>query len=148
MKSLFGWGISSMPGSPPGQHEHERQYTPLTHPFILTRWIWKYDYDGQIIFGDLAGLELPDICLTGEETARKNSSRKLVSTDDRTQARWVTGTHATAWPTEVDMPLSDTGGVIMRPTVASSRWWPIMTVFDFYELVSVRIYTTPVKYTY
>ena len=25
------------------------------------------DYDGQMIFGDLVGLKLPDICLTGEE---------------------------------------------------------------------------------
>ena len=25
------------------------------------------DYDGQMIFGELVGLKLPDICLTGEE---------------------------------------------------------------------------------
>ena len=25
------------------------------------------DYGGQMIFGDLGGLKLPDICLTGEE---------------------------------------------------------------------------------
>ena len=25
------------------------------------------DNDGQMIFGDLGGLKLPDICLTGEE---------------------------------------------------------------------------------
>ena len=30
------------------------------------------DYDGQMIFGDLVGLKLPDICLTGEEKPRKN----------------------------------------------------------------------------
>ena len=29
------------------------------------------DDDGQIIFGDLGGLKLPDICLTGEEKPRK-----------------------------------------------------------------------------
>ena len=28
------------------------------------------DYDGQIIFGDLVGLKLPDIRLTGEEKPR------------------------------------------------------------------------------
>ena len=28
--------------------------------------------DGQMIFGDLAGLKLPDIHLTGEEKPRKN----------------------------------------------------------------------------
>ena len=30
------------------------------------------DYDGQMIFGDLVGLKLPDISLTGEEKPRKN----------------------------------------------------------------------------
>ena len=29
------------------------------------------DNDGQIIFGDLRGLQLPDICLTDEEKPRK-----------------------------------------------------------------------------
>ena len=27
----------------------------------------KNDYDGKMIFGDLVGLKLPDICLIGEE---------------------------------------------------------------------------------
>ena len=30
------------------------------------------DNDGQIVFGDLGGLKLPDICLTGEEKPQKN----------------------------------------------------------------------------
>ena len=30
------------------------------------------DYDGQMIFGDLVGLKLSDIRLTGEEKPRKN----------------------------------------------------------------------------
>ena len=34
------------------------------------------DYDGQIIFGDLVGLKLPDIRLTGEENPRKNLTQK------------------------------------------------------------------------
>ena len=29
------------------------------------------DNDGQIIFGDLGGLKLPDICLIGDEKPRK-----------------------------------------------------------------------------
>ena len=29
------------------------------------------DNDGQMIFGDLVGLKLPDICLTGEEKSQK-----------------------------------------------------------------------------
>ena len=34
------------------------------------------DNDGQMIFGDLGGLKLPDICLTGEEKPRKNLSQE------------------------------------------------------------------------
>ena len=34
------------------------------------------DNDGQMIFGDLRGLKLPDICLTGEEKPRKNLTQK------------------------------------------------------------------------
>ena len=34
------------------------------------------DYDGQMIFGDLGGLKLPDICLTGEEKPRKNLTQE------------------------------------------------------------------------
>ena len=34
------------------------------------------DYDGQMIFGDLWGLKLPDNCLTGEEKPEKTSPRK------------------------------------------------------------------------
>ena len=60
------------------------------------------DNEGQMIFGDLGGLKLPDICLTGEEKPRKNSLRKLVPTGDRTRARCVTVAHAIAWPTAVD----------------------------------------------
>ena len=38
------------------------------------------DNDGQMIFGDLGDLKLPDIYLTGEE---KTSPRKLVLNGDR-----------------------------------------------------------------
>ena len=34
------------------------------------------DYDGQMIFGDLVGLKLPDIRLTAEEKTRKNLTQK------------------------------------------------------------------------
>ena len=43
------------------------------------------DYDGQMVFGELMGLKLPDICITGEEKPRKNLPRKLVPTEDRTR---------------------------------------------------------------
>ena len=48
------------------------------------------DNDGQMVFGDLEGLKLPDICLTGEEKPRKTSPRKPVPTGDRTRSRCVT----------------------------------------------------------
>ena len=54
--------------------------------------------DGQMIVGDVGGLKLPDICLTGEEKPRKNSPKKPVPTGDRTRARCVTGEHAAAYP--------------------------------------------------
>ena len=56
-----------------------------------------------MIFGDLGSLKLPDICLTDEEKPRKLSPRKPVPTGDRTRAHCVTGAHATAWPTAVDI---------------------------------------------
>ena len=34
------------------------------------------DNDGQMIFGYLGGLKLPDICLTGEEKPRKNLTQE------------------------------------------------------------------------
>ena len=34
------------------------------------------DNDGQMIFGDLGGLKLPDICLTGEEKPRKHLTQE------------------------------------------------------------------------
>ena len=78
MEGLPGWVINPMPGPPPRQHKHERQYTPSTHPFIPTRRIpvWNYDYGGQMIFGDLVGLKFPDICLTDEEKPRKNLTQE------------------------------------------------------------------------
>ena len=76
MEFLPGWVISPIPGPPPRQHKHERQYTPSTHPFIPTRRIWNDDYGGQMIFGDLVGLKFPDICLTGEENPEKNLSQE------------------------------------------------------------------------
>ena len=33
-------------------------------------------YDGQMLFGDLVGLKLPDIRLTGEEKPRKNLTQE------------------------------------------------------------------------
>ena len=60
------------------------------------------DNDGQMIFGDLGGLKLPDICLTGEKKPEKTSPRKPAPTGDRTRARCVPGAHAVAGPTAVD----------------------------------------------
>ena len=65
------------------------------------------DYDGQMIFGDLVGLKLPDIRLTGEENTEKTSPRKLVPTGDRTRARCVTSAHATTSSTAVDVVIAN-----------------------------------------
>ena len=54
------------------------------------------DNDGQMIFGDLGDLKLPDICLTGEENPQKTAPRKPVPTGDRPRARCVTGAYAAA----------------------------------------------------
>ena len=59
------------------------------------------DYDGQMMFGDIVGLELPDIRLTGEENPEKTSPRKLVPTGNRTQARCMASAHATTCSTAV-----------------------------------------------
>ena len=71
------------------------------------------DVDGQMIFGDLMGLMLPDIRLTDEEKPRKTSPRKLVPTGDRTRARCVTGAHATTRSTAVDWELFGVWGCLV-----------------------------------
>ena len=85
------------------------------------------DNDGQIIFG---GLKLLDICLTGEEKARKTSPRKLVLTRDRTQARCMTGVHATAWPTVVDSgnvtEQRGLGYVLIETMHSQALEWPLI----------------------
>ena len=93
-------------GTPPRQHKDEWRYTFFTHLFILTRRIWNNDYDGQMIFGGLVGLKLPDICLTSEKNPEKTSPRKLVPTRDRTRTRCETGARATACSTAVDNQIS------------------------------------------
>ena len=102
MEGLLGWVISQMPGPPPRQHKHERQYTPSTQSVIPTRRIWDDDYDGQMILMDLGGIKFPDMCLTGEEKPRKTSPRKLVPNGDRTRADCIPGVHATAFSPVVD----------------------------------------------
>ena len=98
MEGLTGSWISSMPGPPPRQHEHETRYTSFKHPFILTRWIWKDDYDGPI-FGDLVGLKHPDTCLTGEEKPTKKSHPGILSRSGIETGPGMTGAHATVCST-------------------------------------------------
>ena len=52
-----------MPGPSPRQHEHYKQYTSVTHTFILIRRMWKDLYDGQMIFGNLVGLKFLTLVL-------------------------------------------------------------------------------------
>ena len=44
------------------------------------------DYEGQMIFGDLVGLKLPDIRLTGEEKPRKKHKPGKLTPQDRTRS--------------------------------------------------------------
>ena len=55
------------------------------------------DYGGQMIFGDLVGLKLPDIRLTGEEKPRRNLTQETCPN----RARCVTSAHATTCSTAV-----------------------------------------------
>ena len=73
-------------------------------PINSKRRIWKDDYDGQMIFGNLVDLKLPDICLTGEETPpspKKNLTQETCP--DRRRTRYVIGAHATACSIGVDL---------------------------------------------
>ena len=103
MEGLPGWVISPIPGPPPRQHKHERQYTPSTHPVILTRRIWnEYDNDGQMIFGDLGGPKVSwHVLQVRKNPEKKTSPMKLVPTGDRTRARCVTNAHATTCSTNL-----------------------------------------------
>ena len=60
------------------------------------------DNDGQMIFGDLGGLKLPDICLTGEEKPRKSLTQETCPDRGSNPARCVTVAHVTACSTAVD----------------------------------------------
>ena len=60
------------------------------------------DGDGQMIFWDLGGLKLPDICLTGEEKPRKNLSQETCPDRESNQGPLRDSAHAAAWPTAVD----------------------------------------------
>ena len=55
-----------------------------------------------MIFGDIVGVKLPDICLTDEENLVKAHPGNLSRPGDRTRACYVTGTHAIACSTAVD----------------------------------------------
>ena len=57
------------------------------------------DNGGQMIFGDLGGLKLPDICLTGEEKPRKNLTQETRPDRGSNPGPLRTGSHATAYPT-------------------------------------------------
>ena len=58
------------------------------------------DYGDQMIIGDLVSIHLS---YRWGKNMKKTSHRKLVPTGDRTRARSVTGDHATACSTAVDM---------------------------------------------
>ena len=60
------------------------------------------DYDGQMIFGDIVGLKLPDNRLTGEEKPRKNLIQETWPDQGSNQGPLLTSAHATTCSTAVD----------------------------------------------
>ena len=57
---IYIWGLRA--------RQHLRSLSPVMND--------DDDNDGQMIFGDLGCLNLPDICLTGEEKPRKNLTQE------------------------------------------------------------------------
>ena len=99
------------------------------------------DNDGQMIFGDLVGLKLPDICLTGEGKPQKASPRKLVPTGDRTRARCVTSAHVTICSTAVDiLTISFKYQVTYQITESTSFNQSELLILDFLSFSFYRLY--------
>ena len=76
------------------------------------------DNDGQMIFGDVECLKLPDICLTGEEKPRKNLTQETCP--DRGSNP---GPHATAWPSAVDLKTYKT--IILAVVLYGCETWSL-----------------------
>ena len=66
------------------------------------------DDDGQLIFGDLGGLKLPHICLTGEEKPRKNLTQETCPDRDRSRAPGSLGGRQRRYPSTIAMVTSTT----------------------------------------
>ena len=106
------WSVESLPSNPAAQVRLPEGSGILISIYICIyevfgrvniSGLWRPDNDGQMIFGDLGGLERPDICLTGEEKLRKNLTQETCPDRGSNRARCPTGAHATAWPTAVDL---------------------------------------------
>ena len=65
------------------------------------------DNDGQMIFGDLAGLKLPDIHLTSEEKPRKNLTQETCPDRGSNPGPLRVKRHATTCSTAVDIKYSN-----------------------------------------
>ena len=63
----------------------------------------NYDYGGQMIFRDLVGLKFPAFVSQVRKNPEKTSPKEPVPTGDRTRDECVTGAHATACSTAVDI---------------------------------------------
>ena len=84
MEGLPGWVISPMPGPPPRQHKHERTWRASPDEWSHTKHTLSHPNKANMEWwlrrpNDIRGpwgLELPDICLTGEEKPRKNLTQE------------------------------------------------------------------------
>ena len=103
MESLPGWVISPMPGPPPRQLKHERQYTPSIHPFMPTRRIWNEMITAAKWYsGTLGGLNFPVFCPTVEEKPRKNLTQETFPDRGSNPGPLRESAHATTCSTAVD----------------------------------------------
>ena len=81
------------------------------------------------------GCKSSDICLKVRKTPEKTSPRKLVPNGDRTRARFVIGTHATACSTVLDITQIITRQIILSlkevlKDVAPSTCIKLVVIFE------------------
>ena len=76
--------------------------THQAHSVIPARRLWNDDYGGQMIFGDICGLKVSSHSSYRWGKTPKKPHPGTCPNGNRTRARCVTGTHATACSTAVD----------------------------------------------
>ena len=94
------------------------------------------DYEGQMMFGDLMGLKLPDIHLTAEEKPRKNLTQETCP-DQESNPGLLRGKRAC-------YHLLHSGGLDYN----STQWWAVIWNIGGSIFLMRIIYTTKVRTDY